>query len=358
MASADPVLRRLIDQIQGARVRKSPLRIQAGDSKRFYGEATQGEPLDVRPLAGISSYEPSELVVTVRAGTPLAELEQILSAHGQCLAFEPPRYALGGTVGGMVAAGLAGPARASAGSVRDHVLGMTVLNGKGEVLSFGGQVAKNVAGYDVTRLMVGALGILGVILEVSLKVLPMPLATAGLSFSCTEADALERLARWASRPLPINATAWHDNRLFVRLCGARAAVREACAVLGGEDRQDEGAQAFWSSVRDHKHAFFRPAADQSLWRLSVPARSGALALSGDQFIEWHGALRWWTSSMPAVQVRDTAAQAGGHATLMRGPCTHGVFHPLPPVLMAVHRRLKTAFDPDGLLNRGRLYRDL
>jgi len=358
MGMLEPVLRRLIEQVEDARVRKTLLCIRGSDSKRFYGELPQGEILDVQPLAGISSYEPSELVVTARAGTSLIELEHTLSARGQYLPFEPPRYAMRGTVGGMVAAGLAGPARARAGSVRDHVLGMTVLNGRGEVLTFGGQVAKNVAGYDVARLMVGALGILGVICEVSLKVLPLPATTATLSFSCTEGEALERFASWASRPLPINATAWHEHRLFVRLSGAHAAVNEACASLGGEHESEPGAQAFWLSVRDQTHTFFEPRAGESLWRLSVPPRCAALPLAGRQFIEWHGGLRWWMTDLSAEGVRESAAKAGGHATLMRGERCTGVFHPLLPALLDVHRRLKAAFDPDGIFNRGRMYRDL
>src|ERR1700691_4674776 len=231
MDAQDPALARLIDQVARASEQHAPLDICGGDTKRFYGEPPRGEPLDVTPLAGISCYEPTELVVTVRAGTPLCELEAALEEQGQCLPFEPPRFSDRGTVGGMVAAGLSGPARASVGSVRDHVLGVTLLDGRGEILTFGGQVTKNVAGYDVSRLMVGALGILGVICEVSLKVLPTSVSTETLSFEWDEARALETLGRWAGQPLPINASAWHRGQLRVRLPGARAAVAAACGRL-------------------------------------------------------------------------------------------------------------------------------
>jgi len=207
MEAQDPVLEHLIDRVGRARSQRTPLEIRGGGTKAFYGGVARGEPLDVTGLSGISSYEPTELVVTVRAGTMLAELEAALAAHGQCLPFEPPRFLAGGTVGGMVATGLSGPARANLGSVRDHVLGVTLLNGRGEVLTFGGQVAKNVAGYDVSRLIVGSLGILGVVCEVSLKVLPVPRATATLYFECDERQALEQLNRWSSQPLPLSASA-------------------------------------------------------------------------------------------------------------------------------------------------------
>src|SRR3984885_12534234 len=227
MDAQDPALARLIDQVSIAREQRAPLDICGGGTKRFYGESPAGAPLDMTPLSGITCYEPTELVVTARAGTPLRDLEAALEKHGQCLPFEPPRFAPGGTVGGMVAAGLSGPARAAVGAVRDHVLGLTLLNGRGEVLTFGGQVAKNVAGYDVSRLIVGSLGILGVICEVSLKVLPMNRATATLCFDWNESRALEQVNLWASQPLPINASAWREGRLHVRLAGAGAAVSAA-----------------------------------------------------------------------------------------------------------------------------------
>lgn len=357
----DPALARLIDQVARAREHGTPLDICGGGTKRFYGESPAGTPLDVTPLSGITCYEPTELVVTVRAGTPLRNLEAALQEHGQCLPYEPPRFAPGGTVGGMVAAGLSGPARASVGSVRDHVLGVTLLNGRGEILTFGGQVTKNVAGYDVSRLLVGSLGILGVICDVSLKVLPTSVATETLSFDWGETRALETLSRWAAQPLPINASAWHAGQLRVRLAGARAAVAAACERLGGERLETSAAIAWWLSVRDQSTEFFSVgenslARGEALWRLSVPAVTAALSLPGEQFIEWGGAQRWWRTTAQPAAVRDAAARAGGHATLMIGADrSDGVFAPLSAVLMRTHQALKQAFDPARIFNPGRLY---
>jgi glycolate oxidase FAD binding subunit len=364
MDSQDPALKSLVDQVQTAVSRKTALDICGGGTKSFYGGPRRGETVDTRVLAGISSYEPTELVVTARAGTPLAELEATLAESGQCLPFEPPRFAPDGTVGGMVAAGLAGPARASVGALRDYVLGATMLNGRGEVLTFGGQVMKNVAGYDVSRLMAGSLGVLGVICEVSLKVLPILPATATLSFDCDEAQALKQLARWGSEPIPLHASAWHQGRLHVRLSGARAAVRAACRQPGGTEVAPDAAAAWWGQVRDQRHAFFTvDAADlargECLWRLSVPPTAAPIPLTGDQFIEWGGAQRWWRTAAPAPQVRDVAAHAGGHATLVRAADkSPGVFAPLSEGLLRIHRALKRAFDPAGVFNPGRLYAEL
>jgi len=364
MDSQDQGLRELTDRVAQARSSGQPLEIRGAGSKRFYGEAPRGEVLDMTALSGISSYEPTELVVTARAGTPLAHLEAALEEKGQCLPFEPPRFAAGGTVGGMVAAGLAGPARASVGSVRDHVLGMTLLNGRGEMLSFGGQVAKNVAGYDISRLIVGSLGILGVVCEVSMKVLPVPAAAATLHFDCRQSEALEKLNAWRCKPLPINASVWHDDRLYVRLSGARVAIGEACRELKGVRLEAGSSQQWWSSVRDQRHDFFSIADEalqrgECLWRLSVPAATPALELPGRQFIEWQGAQRWWRTTASAAQVRATAAGAGGHATLMRAADkSAGVFSPLSEVLMRIHRNLKQAFDPQHIFNPGRLYAGL
>jgi FAD/FMN-containing dehydrogenase len=364
MDERDPVLTRLIERVDHARLHGGSVDIRGGGTKGFYGGPPLGEPLDVTGLAGISSYEPTELVVTVRAGTPLADLEAALEEHGQCLPFEPPRFSSGGTVGGMVAAGLSGPARANVGAVRDHVLGVTLLNGRGEVLTFGGQVAKNVAGYDVSRLMAGSLGILGIICEVSLKVLPLHRATATLVFDWNESRALEQLGRWGSQPLPLNASAWHEGRLHVRLAGASAAVSAACRTLGGTEVRPDAARTWWLGLRDQADHFFSLTEahldrGESLWRLSVPATTAPVQLPGRQIIEWHGAERWWRTHAEAREVRAAAERAGGHATLVRGADkSGGVFTPLSDVLMRIHRGLKQAFDPAGILNRGRLYAEL
>jgi glycolate oxidase FAD binding subunit len=368
----EPALAAIIEQVQAARAAKTALDIRGGGTKAFYGEAPIGQPLDVTRLCGISSYEPSELVVTVRAGTPLAELEATLAERGQCLPFEPPRFpspvqeggdgvAAGGTVGGMVAAGLAGPARAAVGSVRDYVLGVTLLNGRAEVLSFGGQVIKNVAGYDVSRMIAGSLGVLGVICEVSLKVLPAAPATATLRLDMDEATALRKLNEWGGQPLPLNASAWWEGTLVLRLSGAAAAVQAAVSRLGGEVVEPTLAAAFWSGLRDHRDEFFvsaakAVAAGASLWRLSVPPTTPPLKLSGEHLVEWGGGQRWLCTSTPASVLREAASLVGGHATLFRAPQRAvNVFAPLKPPLARLHQGLKKAFDPDGVFNPGRLY---
>ena len=360
----NPALRRLVDQVRAASDEKTALEIRAGGTKRFYGGAPRGTLLDTTALTGITIYEPTELVVSARAGTPLAVLEAELAGQGQYLPFEPPRFGPGGTVGGMVAAGLSGPARASVGAVRDYVLGTTVLNGRAEVLSFGGQVMKNVAGYDVSRLMAGSLGVLGVICEVSLKVLPAPPASATLVFEMDEAQALGQLNAWAGQPLPLNASAWHQGRLHLRLAGARAAVGAAVQRLGGTELAPEVAHAWWTALRDQQHAFFaldEPALarGECLWRLSVPDTTAPLGLPGDALVEWGGAQRWCRTAAPAEQMREAAARAGGHAMLFRTADKSAcAFTPLSAPLMRIHRGLKQAFDPAGVFNPGRLYSDL
>jgi glycolate oxidase FAD binding subunit len=364
MEQRDPALARVVDQVDHARSHQLALDIRGGGTKAFYGGQPAGEPLELCGVAGISSYEPSELVVTVRAGTLLADLETALLEYGQCLPFEPPRFALGGTVGGMVAAGLSGPARANVGSVRDHVLGVTLLNGRGEVVTFGGQVAKNVAGYDVSRLMAGSLGILGVLCEVSIKVLPIHRGTRTLLFDCDESHALGQLQLWASQPWPVTASAWHEGRLWVRLSGAQAAVTSACIQFGGTAVEPGAALSAWSDLRDQTHEFFRFSEAQlnrgeCLWRLSLPTTAAPVKLPGRQLIEWNGAERWWRTDAEACEVRAAAAGAGGHATLMRAADKScGVFTPVSDVLMRVHRRLKQAFDPARVFNRGRLYAEI
>jgi len=360
MALPDPALARLVERIRAAAGDRQPLALRGGGTKAFYGGEPVGELLDVRPLAGISRYEPSELVVTVRAGTPLAELEAALAEQGQCLAFEPPRFAAGGTVGGMVAAGLAGPARLAAGGVRDYVLGATMVNGRGEVLSFGGQVMKNVAGYDVCRVLAGSLGTLGLIAEVSLKVLPLPRAVATLRLELDAASAIRRVNELLGQPLPLNASAWWDGMLVLRLAGAEAAVQSALTRLGGERVEPALADPFWLGLRDHTDEFFVGAAKAvqsgaALWRLSVPAVTPPLKLSGEQLVEWGGAQRWLCTSAPAATLREAAAAVGGHAVLFRAQDkSAGTFAPLAPALARIHRGLKQQFDPAAIFNPGRL----
>jgi glycolate oxidase FAD binding subunit len=352
----DAAVAALSESIRAAAAAPRPLRIRGGGSKDFYGGPLHGEILDTRPCAGIVSYEPSELVVTARGGTPLAALEAALAEQGQMLAFEPPHFGAGATLGGCIAAGLSGPRRAAAGAVRDFVLGVRLLDGRGQELTFGGQVMKNVAGYDVSRLIAGSLGTLGVIVEASLKVLPRPAAEQTLEFEMPEPRALEVLQRWAGQPLPISASAWHDDRLSLRLSGASSAVRAAAERLGGERVDAPAAQAFWTDLREQRLPFF--AGDAPLWRLSLPSTAPALALPGAQWIEWGGALRWSRTGADATTVRRAAAQAGGHATLFRArEKTGGVFAPLEPVMARLHRDIKRVLDPQGVLNRGRLYAD-
>ena len=349
------MLERLRERIRDAAARGAALRLRGGGSKDFYGGVPRGEILDTREHAGIVAYEPTELVMTARCGTPLAELEAALAAQGQMLAFEPPHFGGAATLGGCVAAGLSGPRRAAAGAVRDFVLGARMLDGRGDDVSFGGQVMKNVAGYDVSRLLAGSLGTLGLILEVSLKVLPRPAAELTLRLELPEAKALESLNRWAGSPLPISASAWRDGELSLRLSGARSAVRAAARKLGGEALAGEAAQEFWAGIREHAHPFF--SGDAPLWRLSMPSNCAPVALPGAQLIEWGGALRWLRGGTHAT-VRAAAASAGGHATLFRGgDKAAGVFAPLAPALLRLHRELKAAFDPAGIFNPGRLHPD-
>ncbi|MEB2347915.1 MAG: glycolate oxidase subunit GlcE [Comamonadaceae bacterium] len=358
----------LQERVRAASAHRTALRITGGGTKDFHPHGapqSAGEPLALRPLAGVVSYEPTELVVTARAGTPLAELQALLAAQDQCLAFEPPLFAPGGTVGGMVASGLSGPARASVGALRDFVLGVEIVNGKGELLRFGGQVMKNVAGYDVSRLMAGSWGQLGVITEVSLKVLPRPVAEATLRFACTQEEALARLNAWGGRPLPLNASCWvqADGQalLYLRLRGARAAVDAAVRTLGGERVND--AAGDWDACRDQRLPWFcARAPEHALWRLSVPQTAPVLALPEGvdaPLVEWHGGLRWVQAPLATGDALRVAARAvGGHATLFRAPDAGGTsagadFYPENPALRAIHERLKQAFDPAGIFNTGR-----
>jgi glycolate oxidase FAD binding subunit len=402
------IINQLTDTIRAAAANKMPLCIRGGGSKDFYGGPLRGAAFTVNAYCGIVDYEPTELVITARAGTPLAEIEAALRGKGQMLAFEPPHFGLLpsrlpsplsplpharegnvvpaspenssqspsplaplpragegnvesasltdriATLGGCVAAGLSGPRRAYAGAVRDFVLGVRMLDGTGNDLRFGGQVMKNVAGFDVSRLMVGSLGTLGVILEISLKVLPLPAAETTLRFEKTAAEAIALVNEWAGQPLPVSATAWVGGDLSARLSGAAAAVDAAAKKLGGKRIDPEPATRFWHGIREHTDPFFKTG--QSLWRMSLKSTTPPINLPGAQLIEWGGALRWLVTDADAQTVRAAAALGGGHATLFR--CSNkspGVFQPLPPALMTIHRNLKRTFDPAGILNPGRMY---
>ena len=342
-------------QILAAGEANKPLCIRGAGSKDFYGNALQGEVLDTQAHAGIVAYEPTELFVTAKCGTPLVEIEAALAEKGQCLAFEPPRFSADSTIGGVVAAGLSGPRRSSAGSLRDFVLGVKLLDGSARELSFGGQVMKNVAGYDVSRVIAGSLGTLGLITEVTLKVLPRPVAEATLRFELNQTAALDKLNRWAGQPLPIVASGWDAGVLTIRLAGARAAVESALQKLGAGGTADRD---YWDGLRDQRLPFF---ATETLWRLSVPSTTPELTLPGEQLIEWGGALRWLKSDAAPDTIRAAAAAAGGSATLYRAPdelkTQVGAFAPLPAALLQLHKNLKAAFDPQGIFNPGRLYKE-
>lgn len=364
------VLSELAEQVLTARAAKKSLFIGGGGTKAFYGNNRALLPqdehyqLDMTVYRGIVNYHPSELVVTARAGTPLSELESELERSGQMLAFEPPHFGDAATVGGCVAAGLAGPRRMAAGGVRDFVLGVRMLDAQGNLTSFGGEVMKNVAGYDVSRLMAGSLGIFGALLEVSLKVLPRPLEESTRVLDTTQDQALKLFTDWRSQPLPISASAWVPDdaasgrgRLAVRLSGAPPAVRAAVARIGGDELGD--AQVWWRGLREQTHAFFDR--DLPLWRVALPPATPAMNV-GPMLLEWGGGQRWFSGSTDAKALRAAAERAGGHATLFRAAGwaepEGGVFHPLPPGVATITRRLKQELDPSGLFNPGRLYPEL
>lgn len=362
----------LIEQVQAARAARTPLRIHGGDTKAFLGEPVQGQPLNTRDWSGIVSHEPTELVITVRAGTPLAEVAAALAEKGQHLPFDPPHFGVGATIGGVVAAGLAGPARATVGGVRDFVLGAQFIDGKGDWLTFGGQVMKNVAGYDISRSLAGSMGTLGVISHLSLKVLPVAPAEATLVFKLGQHDALEQLHRWGGQPLPLNASCWVKDDtaadapelLFVRLRGAVAAVESACDRLtreaGGQRMDNAQAGPDWAACRDQALPFFTaPSPDLCLWRLSLPQTAPVLDLPFAQLIEWQGAQRWcWAPAAAAAQIRAAVASVQGHATLFRagadGAPSVRRFDAESPALQAITKRLREAFDPQGIFNPGRM----
>jgi glycolate oxidase FAD binding subunit len=346
----------LQQQVRDALKRCSPLCIHGGNSKAFYGRTPQGEPLDVSGHAGVSNYAPTELVITARAGTRLKAIKSLLAENNQMLAFEPPGFGDNATLGGTVACNLAGPRRPWAGAARDFVLGTRMINGKGETVHFGGEVMKNVAGYDVSRLMAGAMGTLGVMLEVSLKVLPQPETERTLVLNMTADQALAHMHQWAGQALPVTATSYHDSALAVRVSGTSAAVVTAGKTIGGDLMEDD--TTYWRRLREHRLAYFDT--DLPVWRLSLASDAPPLALPGEWLYEWNGAQRWLISEAAPELIRAAAKAVGGHATLYRnhGDVRDRAFQPLEPGILKLHQRIKAALDPQGIFNPGRMYAEL
>lgn len=351
----------LQDRVRAAFNDKIMLEIVGGNSKRFYGNTNthKTEIIETRIHQGIISYEPSELVLTARAGTPLKEIENLLAENNQMLPFEPPHFGEHATLGGAIATGLSGSRRPFTGSARDFVLGTKIITGKGDIMSFGGQVMKNVAGYDVSRLMVGALGTLGLLLEISIKVLPKPNTEVTQCIAMSQQDAFSTMQELNQSSLPLSALAYENEKLYVRLSGAESAVISAQKKVGGETLLH--AENFWQQVNEQSHPFFET--DRSLWRLSVPYISN-VDLNEKSFIDWAGALYWIHSDKDIEEIQQHAIEQGGAATLFR---THQVkttsdveerFPPLQAKIKQLQINLKMRFDPYGILNYGRLYSDL
>lgn len=344
----------LCERVRQAQRDTTPLKIVGGNTKAFYGRNVEGETISTREHRGIRHYDPIELVVSVRTGTPLAELEAALAAEGQMLACEPPHFGKDATVGGMIATGLSGPRRPWVGSVRDFVLGSRVITGEGKELRFGGEVMKNVAGYDLSRLMVGAQGTLGIVTEVSMKVLPQPGASHGLRLEMPLAEALDKLSEWGRQPVPLTGAAYYDGVLYLRLEGGASSVAATRERLGGDDLEP----GFWSELREQRLPFFTADDSRALWRLSLPNNTTELDVAGDTFYDWAGAQRWLKSDAPADSIRQAVAHVGGHATCYTAHQTGGTiepFTPLAPVVAKYHRNLKAKLDPHGIFNPGRLY---
>ena len=340
------------EQVEDAAASRTALAIRGGGSKDFYGRTIQGEPLAVGDYSGIIDYTPSELVISARAGTALADLESQLNEQGQMLPFEPPHFGAGATLGGTIACGLSGPRRPYTGAARDFVLGINCISGKGEYLRFGGQVMKNVAGYDLSRMLTGSLGTLAVLLDIHMKILPRPEMSTTVQQSCSETEALQHMNQWAGKPIPLSGGCFINGQLMVRLSGTKPGVKAAVSTLGGDIL--DSAEVFWQDLREQQLDFF--SGPDPLWRLSVPPACKPFELEGESLIDWGGAQRWLKSRLPAGTIRAAVASIGGHATLFSGGDREGdVFQPLPPALLALHQRLKQSLDPAGILNPGRMY---
>lgn len=346
----------LCERVAKAADKKQPIRIVGGDTKNFYGGPLEGDSVDLLKWSGVISYEPTELVISVKAGTLLSEVENILAENGQELAFEPPRFGKNSTIGGAIVAGLSGPSRLARGPVKDYILGCTLIDGRGQLLHFGGTVMKNVAGYDLSRIIPGSLGTLGVATDFSIKVMPKATAQATLKFEMDVNKAIRQVNQWLSSPIPINASAYMNNTLYIRLRGAKAAVDKAITKLKGEEVTNEIAENLWNQIRDQKHHFFKTEGD--LWRLSVPPTTADLAINGESLIEWGGGLRWLKpgEEITTELIRRFTERVGGHATLYKSSTRKksNVFHTPSYAMLSLQKRLKEQFDPAGIFNRNRM----
>lgn len=339
----------LLDQVRSALDSETPLNIQGGQSKSFLGRPIEGQTLNTREHRGIVSYDPTELVVTVRTGTPISELLAALDEQGQTLPCEPATFGDQATVGGLLASGLAGPRRPWVGSVRDFVLGTKVITGQGNLLRFGGEVMKNVAGYDLSRLMAGSYGLLGVVTEVSMKVLPKPVTSAHLDLDISAEKALQKLAEWGQQPLPITGACYADQRLKLRLEGGEGSVRSAADRIGGDALDPQ----FWEALNERQLEFFKD--ERPLWRLSLPTNTSLVDLPGEALLDWGGCQRWLKTDAPAEDLFNLAASLNGHASCQTPGITDTPFQPLTPLLARYHRQLKAQLDPKGIFNPGRTY---
>jgi glycolate oxidase FAD binding subunit len=345
----------LQQQVTDAFHSETPLNITGSGSKSFLGNPGQGQTIDVGRHRGIVEYDPRELVLTARSGTPLDEIETTLAEANQMLAFEPPHFGNGATLGGTVACGLSGPRRPYSGSARDFVLGCQMLNGRGEILRFGGKVMKNVAGYDVARLMAGACGTLGIMLEVSLKVLPRPAASITVAHECSAAEATTGMSALLGKPYPVDAACYHGERRHVRISGSAQGVKEARTKIPGDVVDDAG--SFWHALREHQLPFFQHGG--ALYRIMVKPATPPLPISGSWLLDWGGAQRWLRSDEDIAAIRRRVEAVGGHVTVFRGGAqTDEKFQALPAPLLAIHQRLKASFDPKNIFNRGRMYAQL
>ncbi|WP_020409375.1 glycolate oxidase subunit GlcE [Hahella ganghwensis] len=342
----------LIDQVLEAKSRHEPLKIVGGGSKDFLGRKTNGKVLSVRDHSGVVDYSPTELVMTARAGTPLVELISLLDQHQQMLAFEPPVMNGQATLGGTLGANCSGPARPWRGSVRDAVLGVRLINGEGQHLRFGGVVMKNVAGYDLSRAQAGAMGTLGVITEVSMKVLPKPALEKTLVFQLSQSEAIEKLCKWQRQPKPLSGAVWVNGQLYLRVAGAEQAVEGTIQQWGGDVIASEASQRFWSSIKEQSHEFF--GGTQPLWRISLKSSAGVV--DENMLLDWGGALRWTRQEASLDQIAQQCRPFGGLVSLYRDGDREAEVHaPMPEPLKRLHQQLKQSLDPYGIFNPGRLY---